>query len=187
MAKSSNSRSKETFVPQDTPLMNAVKKQQVEPQASPSTVVKKDASTKESKQMSEVRSIIEYDVDLDEAEAPVPLPKGDYVAEIRGAEQKTSGKGNEYINVTFFIPADQYPADYTEGNADGTILSYGRLSPENTVRARYQMKKFIESIGGTLGRSVDLNAWLGLSAKVTVVNEDYEGTPQAKIAKVSEA
>lgn len=157
--------------------------------ASPSTVVNKDASEKKSKQMSDtaVKSIIEYDVDLDEAEAPVPLPKGDYVGEIRGAEQKTSGKGNEYINVTFHIDADQYPADYTEGNPDGTILSYGRLSPENTTRARYQMKKFIESVGGTLGKSVDMNDWLGLRAKLTVVNEDYEGVPQAKISKVSEA
>jgi hypothetical protein len=167
---------------------NEDKEQQVDKLASPSTVVSNDANTRKSeKKMSEVKSIIEYDVDLDEAEAPVPLPKGDYVGEIRGAEVKVSSKGNEYINVTFHIDADQYPADYTEGNPDGTILSYGRLSPENSTRARYQMKKFVESIGGTGGKSVDLNSWLGLRAKVTVINEEYEGTPQAKISKVSEA
>jgi hypothetical protein len=164
------------------------KEQQEEHPASQSSVVVKDAKPKESeKKMSEVKSIIEYDTDLNEAEAPGPLPKGDYTGEIRGAEQKTSGKGNEYINVTFFIDADQYPADYTEGNPDGTILSFGRLSPENTARARWSMKKFVEGIGGTMGKTLDLNSWLGLRAKVTVVNEDYEGVLQAKISKVSEA
>lgn len=161
--------------------------QQAEQPASPSAVVNQDASRKSKQMSSEVASIIEYDVDLDEAEAPVPLPKGDYVGEIRGAEEKISGKGNKYINVTFFFDADQYPADYTEGNPDGTILSYGRLSSENSTRARYQMKKFVESIGGTMGKKIDLNSWLGLSAKCTVVNEDYEGVAQAKISKVSEA
>lgn len=163
------------------------KEQQAGKGASKTAVVTTDAKPKESKQMSEVKSIIEYDVDLDEAEAPVPLPKGDYVGEIRGAEVKTSNKGNEYINVTFHIDADQYPADYTEGNPDGTILSYGRLSPENSTRARYQMKKFVEGIGGKLGKSLDLNEWLGLRAKLTVANEMYEGVEQAKISKVSEA
>lgn len=132
-------------------------------------------------------SIIEYDVDLSEAEAPVPLPPGDYPAEIRSAERKTSGAGNEYVNVTFIIHPEAYPADYTEGSEDGTILSYGRLSPENTQRARWNMKKFCEAIGVTMGKSLDLNAWLGQSAIVTVVNEPYEGVDQAKIKKVNQA
>lgn len=137
--------------------------------------------------MSEARSIIEYDTDISEAEAPVPLPKGDYVAEVRGAEIKVSGKGNEYVNVTFFIDPDQYPADYTEGNADGMTFTYGRLSPENTTRARYGMKKFVEAIGAEGGRALDMNSWLGKTAVVTVVHEEYEGENRAKISKVKEA
>lgn len=176
--RKSSSRSKDA--PGHTDLM-------VSPESIDKFLKENPLPKEKAKNMSDVKSIIEYDVDLDEAEAPVPLPKGDYVGEVRGAEIKTSAKGNEYINVTFHIDADQYPADYTEGNPDGTILSYGRLSPENSTRARYQMKKFVEAVGGTAGKSVDLNAWLGLRAKVTVVNEEYEGTPQAKISKVSEA
>ncbi len=70
--------------------------------------------TRETKHMTDM-SIIEYDTDLSEAEAPVPLPAGDYPAEIRSAERKTSAAGNEYINVTFHISPEAYPADYTEG------------------------------------------------------------------------
>ncbi|MCA2510512.1 MAG: hypothetical protein IM561_09030 [Microcystis sp. M60BS1] len=137
--------------------------------------------------MSEVRSIIEYDEDLSNAEAPIPLPVGDYTAEIRAAEIKVSGKGNEYVNVTFFIAPEQYPPDYTEGNPDGTVLNYGRLSPENTQRARWGMKKFCESIGAELGSRLNLDDWLGRSAIVAVSHEDYEGETRARISKVREA
>lgn len=140
--------------------------------------------------MSEVNSIIEYDEDLADAEAPVPLPKGDYTAEIRGAERKKAKNGDkEYVNVTLFISADQYPADYTEGDPDGTILSYGmgRLSTAGDRKSRWNMKKFCENIGAELGKSLDLNTFLGKAATVTVINEDYEGQTQAKVSKVGAA
>lgn len=132
-------------------------------------------------------SIIEYDTDLGEAEAPVPLPAGDYPAEIRAAEIKTSGAGNQYVNVTFHIAPEAYPADYTEGSEDGTILSFGRLNPSPEQRARWNMKKFCEAIGAKLGKTLDLNDWIGLNAIVTVVNEPYEGVMQANIKKVNQA
>lgn len=136
--------------------------------------------------MSEV-SIIEYAEDLDAAEAPAVLPPGDYPAEIRGAEIKTSGKGNQYIQVTFIISPDDYPADATDLDVDGSILSYGRLSPDNTTRARFNMKKFVQAIGGTMGKKLDLNDWIGKQAIVTVVNEPYDGVTQANIKKVNPA
>lgn len=135
----------------------------------------------------EIGSIIEYGDDLSEAEAPVPLTAGDYPAEIRGAEIKTSAKGNKYINVTFIVNADDYPADYTEGNPDGTTLSFMGVSPENNTRARYNMRKFLEAIGQPLGKSVDLNDWIGSTAIITVTHEMYEGVPQARIKKVNPA
>lgn len=144
----------------------------------------------ERKPMSDVASIIEYDDDLSNAEAPVPIPPGDYAALIRGAERKKAKSGDkEYANVTFYISSEQYPADYTEGDADGTILSYGmgRLSTAGDAKSRWNMKRFCENIGSELGRILDLNAWLDKSAIVTVVNEEYEGQMQAKISKVGPA
>lgn len=142
-----------------------------------------NSDQKQRTNMSDI-SIIEYAEDLSNAEAPVPLPKGDYPAEIRGAEKKVSGKGNEYVDVVFYISPDEYPADYTEGNPDGTSLNYGRLNPAPTTQARWGMKKFCESIGAPLGRTLDLNEWIGKSAIVQIVHEDYEGVTRAKIGKV---
>ena len=174
-------------------LSNPAERQSTDPALPKRTGKKKEehqsvaTQTREPKNMSDQMSIIEYDEDLSSAEAPVPLPVGDYPAEIRSAERKTSAAGNEYINVTFHISPEAYPADYTEGSEDGQVLTFGRLSPENTQRARWNMKKFCESIGVTLGKSLDLNDWIGQSAIVTVAHDTYEGETRPQIKKVNPA
>lgn len=179
-AKSSSSRSKkEPELPEQLETREASRKSQVDARAN-------DATSLKGNKMSEA-SIIEYAVDLEQAEAPPLLPEGDYPAEIRGAEKKTSGQGNEYVNVTFIINADDYPADFTDGDPDGTIMSYGRLNPADTVKGRWGMKKFATAIGTTLGKKLDLNDWVGRSAIVSVKHGTYDGQPTANIAKVNPA
>jgi hypothetical protein len=129
-------------------------------------------------------SIIEFSEDIANAEAPVPLPAGDYTAEIRAAEVKTSGKGNEYFAVTFFIPPEQYPADYTDGDPDGTTLGYNRLQKRDDTSGRYRVRKFCEAIGAKMGKKIDVNEWIGLTATVAVDNSEWEGEPRAEIKKV---
>ena len=180
MASSSRSRTK-------------AKEQQSETNVSADPIVEHKADTNlqvenREKQMSdEMRSIIEYNDDLAAAEAPVPLPVGTYVGEIRGAEVKDSAKGGKYVSVSFHINADEYPPDYTEGDQDGTTLSYMRLNPENTTRARFAMKRFCEAIGAPMGRQLDLGDWLGKSALLEVVHDEYEGISRAQIKSVKPA
>lgn len=151
------------------------------------TTVATTETLKGTNRMSELTSIIEYNESLEAAEAPVPLPVGDYPAEIRGAEIKTSQNGNKYVNVTFYIAPESYPADFTEGDADGTTLSFGRLSPENTVKARYGMKKFATAIGAKLGKTLDLNDWIGLNAVVEIDHREWEGQKNPNIKAVKPA
>lgn len=172
------------------PRTRKSKEQQPTDPVSPKTAVDNaETLTKPmgTKHMSDIPSVIEYNEDIDAAEAPPPLPLGDYPAEIRTAEIKNSSKGNDYVNVTFYIAPESYPADFTEGDPDGTTLSFGRLSPANTAKARFGMRKFKDAIGAPGGKTLDLNDWIGLNATVEIVHEDYEGMPQAKIKKVKEA
>ena len=166
-------------------LANSPKEQLVEQQAvtNPPVETKVTANPIGNKQM----SIIEYSEDLSKAEAPVPLPASTYPAQIRSVEVKVSQKGNRYVNVTFVVSPDDYPADYTEGDLDGTLLSFGRLSPDETARARYGMKKFCDAIGAKYSKHVDLNDWIGLSAMVEVTNDEYVGETRANIKRVIEA
>jgi hypothetical protein len=142
------------------------------------------SETKRNTNMSEVSSIIEFDEDIANAEAPVPLPVGDYPAEIRGATKKTSGAGNDYAQVTVFIAPEAYPADYSEGDPDGTTLTYNRVSLMNTPAARHRLRKFLEAIGAPAGKTIDLNDWVGRSATVAVQHDTYEGETRAVVGKV---
>ena len=129
-------------------------------------------------------SLIEYASDVSDASAPVPLPVGEYPAEIVSAKAATSAKGNKYAEVGFRISADAYPADFTDGDPDGITLVFRRLSLEDTVQGRWRMRKMVESIGAKAGRTIDLNDWIGLTATVAVAHEEYEGEKRAVITKV---
>lgn len=131
----------------------------------------------------EIGSIIEYQEDISNAEAPKPIPVGDYTAEIRSAEIKEGPKA-KYIAVQFFIPADEYPADFTDGNPDGTPLTYMRLSPNQDQRSKYNMRKFCEAIGAPLGNRIDLTDWIGKNAVLNIAHSPYEGVMQANIKAV---
>lgn len=132
----------------------------------------------------ELQSVVEFDTDIAVAEQPQPLPAGIYDGTISGAQVKMSKSGNRYAAVTITIPAEQYPADYTDGNANGTSLAYNRLVLENTPQAKWQLKTFCQKIGASMSNRIDVAEWLGLSVKVEVTNELYEGVMRANIARV---
>ena len=128
-------------------------------------------------------SVIEFDEDLNNVEAPKPLPAGMYDSVIQSAEPMTSKSGNLMAKVTHMISADQYPADYVDGNPNGTTLvQYLMLSKDQ--RAKFALKQFCQAIGAPLSNSVDLSTWVGLPAKVEVINEMYEGNLEARLKKV---
>lgn len=129
-------------------------------------------------------TIISYAEDLANAEAPSPLPMREYRATVREAkiaESKSSGKAN--LNVVWVIPADQYPADYTDGNPDGTTLS-SYFSVEDNAQARFRMRRFIEAVGAKLGREIDPAQLVGLEAMLKIEHEPYQGVKQARIAGI---
>ena len=133
-------------------------------------------------------SIIAYSEDIAEAEPPVPLPVGDYPADIRKVEQKESGAGNMYAAVSFYIKPEDYPADYDASNApDGTILIYRRVSLEDNPQSRWRMRKFLNAIGATPSRNIDLNDWIGLTAVIGLGRDTWEGEPRAQVERVNPA
>lgn len=130
-------------------------------------------------------SIMQFSEDLNSQEQPPLLPTGSYPAEIIGAEFKTSAtSGNRYLSVQFRIDEANYPADYVDGDPDGTVLSYNRLIMEDKPMPRYRLKKFLMSIGAGLSRQFDPTDILGLSGTVEIAHEEYEGETRANIKRV---
>jgi hypothetical protein len=130
-------------------------------------------------------SIMEFSSDIGDATAPPPLPIGPYPAEIIGAQRRTSStSGNEYCQFSMRIAAEHYPADFTGGDPDGTVLSYNRLLMEDTPQARWRWKQFCERVGGPMGRQIDLNAFIGLTCVVDITHQEYEGEDRAQISRI---
>ena len=136
----------------------------------------------------EVMTIVEFSEDISEAEAPEPLPVGEYPATIRAAEVKLSQRGTKYAAVTFAIAVDEYPADYPAEHApDGTTVIYRRVGMEDTPAARFGLRRFCEAIGAVPAKKVDVSEWVGLDAVVEIDHDEYEGINRANIVRVNAA
>lgn len=133
-------------------------------------------------------TIIEFSEDIATAEQPDPLPERDYPAEIKAATVKESQKGNKYFSVQLYISPENYPADYPlDNNPDGRVITYNRVMAEDTPRARYQLRKFLEIIGVPASKRVDVNEWLGQQVQVTIVHRDWQGEVREEIAAIKQA
>lgn len=132
----------------------------------------------------ELTSIFEFETDIANAEQPAPLPAGIYNATITAVTPKVSKSGNKYASVSFKVSADEYPADYVDGNKDGTTLTYNRVMLEDNARNRWALKNFCQKIGAAMTKRIDLNEWLGATARIEVVNEPYENTMMASITRL---
>jgi len=130
-------------------------------------------------------SILSFSEDISKAEAPPVLPAGEYTAEIRSVERKTSqNSGNNYLAIQFYVPSDQYPADYVDGDPDGMSMTYNRLVVEDDAKSRHRVRKFCEAIGAKMGRELNVADWVGLTATVSVKIGSWEGEDRAEIDKV---
>lgn len=132
-------------------------------------------------------NVFVYSEDLSNAEAPNPLPKGSYPAEVRSAsiEDSKSKPGKKNLKLGLYIAPESYPADYLDGNPDGmTLATYQPL--DDSTRGRYRMKKFLETFGlKTTRKNVDPNDFMG--ATCTIENDPRmgnDGMLQENVAKV---
>lgn len=136
----------------------------------------------------EVMSIVEFSEDISDAEAPEPLPTGEYPATIRQAEVKISQRGTKYAAVTFVIAPEEYPADFPADNApDGKVIVFRRCGMEDNPQARYMLKNFCDAIGATASKKIDVNEWVGLDAVVEIDHDEYEGVTREQIKRVNAA
>jgi hypothetical protein len=58
------------------------------------------------------------------------------------------------------------------------------LAIDDTPTNRHRWRVFMEKCGGPLGRSIDLNALVGLTCTVEIAHQEFEGEQRAQIARV---
>lgn len=138
----------------------------------------------------ELDGVMQFSSDIADAEAPKPLPEGVYpsvLKDVRRVKRKTSGK--QGLDVYFYVAPENYPADFpVEEAPDGMTLVYRRLNLEDTKAGRFAIKRFTENIGAPPVRQrIDdevLAGWKGLSAKLVIKADEWEGNPRAVIDRV---
>ena len=139
--------------------------------------------------MSDNASILEFQDDIADAEAPKSLPANDYPGEIIGAEIGTSqSSGKRNVKVTWLIKPEDFPADYEDADqfADGKqIVQYVGAEPDKS--SMFRLRRFIEAIGAKTGKKLDVNDWVGCTAELTVVPDEWEGVERERITAVKAA
>lgn len=128
-------------------------------------------------------SVLTFSEDIANAKPPAPLPASTYRGSVKHAAHEISkNSGKRMIKIEFHVTADQYPADYTDGNPDGTVLSY-YVPAEDTPQGRFNVKRICETLGVPMSREIDVSQMFGREAMLKVVHEPYEGNQQAKITR----
>lgn len=144
----------------------------------------KPVITKEQKMSEDTTSIMEFSSSLADAEAPPPLPVGEYPARIVKAEIKDSKAGNKYLALLFRVEPESYPADFEDGNPEGENFGYNRVVLQDTPQGRYRLRRFNEAVGAPNTSRIDPNDYMDLTATVGIVHGKWEGETRAECAKV---
>ena len=134
--------------------------------------------------MAELGSVYEFSGNLADAEAPPPLPVGEYRAAVQAiAPQISKNSGKPMAVITYHISPDQYPADFTNGNADGEQMLF-YLPLVDDPRNRFRLRKFCEMHGVTPARTLNLPDFIGQEVIVNVTHEEYQGEQRARVTPI---
>lgn len=132
-------------------------------------------------------SIVSFSENIQEAEAPEPLPESTYPATCIDATKGESKNGDPMAILKYKIAEEDYPADYDVGNAPGgTTLTFYAVM-QDTAAGRYRTKQLCENMGAPMSKNVNIKKFIGLACKLTLKHEEYEGIMRAKIGRVMEA
>lgn len=126
--------------------------------------------------------VLGFSQDIADAKPPAPLPVGSYRAIVKNAVNRLSQKQKRMMVLEMWVSPDQYPADYTDGNPDGTMLSYF-VPAEDTPQGRWNVKKACEVFGVPMSRDIPVTEFMSREVMIKVTHEMYEGNPQARIER----
>jgi len=126
-------------------------------------------------------SMISFSEDLSDAEAPLPLPERDYPATITDAARHHTQDGRPMIKTTWKINEEDFPVDFDPGMAPGGKTITHFLMADDTPASRFRVRRFLEAVGAPTSKNVNPKSLIGLSARVTIKHENYEGQDREKI------
>lgn len=131
-------------------------------------------------------SLIEFSQNIADAEAPPPLPPGEYEAVCVGAVPGISkSSGNPTLPLQYKVAKDQFPADFDAGGNDELSFTFNRLTTRDTAQDRFRMKNVCLAHGVAMSNKIDPNDFIGCKVKLKIVTgKDLEGNDRADIQSI---
>lgn len=131
-------------------------------------------------------SLIQFSQNIADAEAPAPLPAGEYegvcVSAVPGISKSS---GNPMLPLGYKVTADQFPADFDAGGVDELSFTYNRLTTRDTAQDRFRMKNICLAHGVAMSNNIDANDFIGKRVKLVIgIEKDLEGNDRAAITKI---
>lgn len=103
----------------------------------------------------------------------VTVPEGDYICKVSKITLETSEKGSKYLKWEFVIGIGEYKGQKIWHNT--SLLPQALFNLRNTIQALgIDVPKTVQSI--------DTDKYIGKIVGITVVHEEYQGKPKAKVA-----
>lgn len=132
-------------------------------------------------------SLIQFSQNIAEAEAPPPLPPGDYEGICVSAQPGISkSSGNPMLPLKYKITSEQFPVDFDAQGQDELDLTYNRLTTRDNAGDRFRMKNMCIAHGVAMSNNIDPNDFIGTKVRLTIENKpDLEGNPRAEISRIT--
>ena len=121
--------------------------------------------------------VLEFDMDISDAEKPPLFPIGWYPAEIKSASAGLSkSSGNRMVTFTTTISPDDYPADYpAEIEPDGKEFRL-YIPATNKPKDKYRWRQICEAVGVTPSSELRMEDFFGKKWMVEVVHRQNSQT-----------
>lgn len=132
----------------------------------------------------------EFEQSVEDAEAPPPLPEGDYDAEVTDSRLGVSNlTGRRQLLLTIVVPVENFPADFSPDNApDGVRLVWFSPDIDDSKRGRWAMKQVCRHLKVPMTNRFRSSEFVGKRVRVTlghrtgqdeVTYNNIKGTPEA--------
>lgn len=121
----------------------------------------------------ELDTAFEFSQPIDEAEAPKPLPKGTYVAEITETKPgRSKDTGNKYVMLTLKIDESKYPHDFKGPQGGFNVRRVVMMTDDD--KSRWQLRKLWEACGLSLPKTrIEAQDLLGKTVMVELDTRQF--------------
>jgi hypothetical protein len=130
--------------------------------------------------------LLNFSINIADAEAPPQLPPGEYKCVCTAAQDKmAASSGNPMLTLTLQVPRSEFPADFDPGDGVDELTFTLNVVSRDIPADRWRMKNVCKAFGVPMSSSIDPNDFVGRDARCRIrMGTDLEKNPRAEVGQV---